>query len=427
MSFFNTKEDPNLSSFVNKLAGYYCQFLETDFKKGREPKRKFAYRDRADRKIGIRASKYPNFLTLLHKKVNQQKPQEIKIVPEQFTSNLSMVARESISAAIDTVDMSPLESSFSNLHDEVSNALSLKNIDIEKILEGLSETTKQIIDAYIVSPVLDVVAPIFERQSTASIALDQLISYSEEISTILTSNAEESFPTALGDLGFRKDGKALTEIFNELQDEEYYKKILKKYFSDFVAADLFTEFRQIITTHKLSENTQFYLNIGEVKNSKSVFPIYCLPLKITLKEGKVLISFDPILYANKKAIDFIVGQISKEQAIKGTNPLTDRIFHKPDDLTYVELINKTFHEILIALQVEGQVLFTEISKMSAKGATGIVVTNELSISLADKSDESIVNDYEALMTGLEGGDQLLSVFTNIFLNVISDLFLQVRN
>ena len=65
MSYFNNQQDPDLSSFVNKLAGYYCQFLETDFKKGREPKRKFAYRDRADRKIGIRASKYPNFLTSL--------------------------------------------------------------------------------------------------------------------------------------------------------------------------------------------------------------------------------------------------------------------------------------------------------------------------------------------------------------------------
>ena len=420
MSYFNKKQNPDLSSFVNKLAGYYCQFLETDFKKGREPKRKFAYRDRADRKIGIRASKYPGFLTLLHKKVNQAKPQEFKIEPGKFESTLSVVAKESISAAIDTVDMSPLESSFSELHDKVAQALSVENMDIEKILEGLSETTKKIIDGYIVSPVLNVVAPVFERQSKASIALDQLISYSEEISTILTANAEESFPTALGDLGFRNDGNALTEIFNELQDEEYYKKTLKKYFSNFVAADLFTEFREIITTHRLAENTQFYVNIGEVKDSKGIFPIYCLPINITIDESKVFLSFEePILYANKRAIDYMVGQISQEQGIRATNPITDRIFYKSDDETFVGLANKTFHAILIGLQAEGKVLLTEKQKNSAKGATGISITNELTISLADKSDESIVNDYEALMTGLDGGDQLLSVFSNIINNFLT--------
>ena len=355
-------------------------------------------------------------MTLLNKKINQKIPANFTVTQKQYKSNLSPVLKEAISGAIETIDLTPLGEDFNQLYEEICEQLSKQNFDIENILEQITDSTKNIIDARIVSPVLDVVAPILEKQSTASIALDQLISYSEEISTILTSNAEESFPTALGDLGFRKNGDSLKNIFSELQDPVSCKKTLNNYFSEFITADIFTEFRELISTHKLSENTQFYLNIGEVKNSKSVFPIYCLPLKITLKEGKVLISFDPILYANKKAIDFIVGQISKEQAIKGTNPLTDRIFHKPDDLTYVELINKTFHEILIALQVEGQVLFTEISKMSAKGATGIVVTNELSISLADKSDESIVNDYEALMTGLEGGDQLLSVFTNIFDN-----------
>ena len=74
MSLLNKKQNASstdISRFVKKLAGYYCQFLETDFKKGREPKRKFLYRDRADRKIGVRASRYPKFLTLLNKKINQ--------------------------------------------------------------------------------------------------------------------------------------------------------------------------------------------------------------------------------------------------------------------------------------------------------------------------------------------------------------------
>ncbi len=67
----SAKSSLDISSFVKKLSGYYCQFLETDFKRSREPKRKFLNRDRSNRKIGIRASKYPKFLSLLHKKINE--------------------------------------------------------------------------------------------------------------------------------------------------------------------------------------------------------------------------------------------------------------------------------------------------------------------------------------------------------------------
>jgi hypothetical protein len=111
-------DDETLSRFVKKLSGYYCQFLETDFKKGREPKRKFANKNSSNRKIGIRASKYPQFQTLLHKTFSDNKAASIKVKPRQYKSTLSIVVKESINASIDVLDLSPLEDDFLNIYEK---------------------------------------------------------------------------------------------------------------------------------------------------------------------------------------------------------------------------------------------------------------------------------------------------------------------
>jgi superfamily I DNA and/or RNA helicase len=411
--------DETLSRFVKKLSGYYCQFLETDFKKGREPKRKFANKDSSNRKVGIRASKYPQFQSLLHKIFSESKLSSIKIKPRQYKSNLSIVVKQSINASIDTLDMSPLEGDFSKIYDATSQKLSVKEVNVEEVLEGLITSINYTIDQRIVSPVIDIIAPIFEKQTNSSVALDQLESYTEEITTILMINAEAMLPTAIAEFHATKEGKSLSAVFAELKDVDSYRDTLKAYFEEFVSADIFAELRELIVTEKLSENLQFYFNIGEVKTRKSIFPIYSIPASIRIGEGEVSIIFDTQVYANKKAVDFIIGNISKEQNLKITNPITDRIFYKTESDTFFNLANITFHNILVALQVNGDVLLTENNKMSGKGASGVSVTNELSISLSDKSDESIVNDYEAMMTGLEGGAPLLEVFSNIIDNFLT--------
>jgi superfamily I DNA and/or RNA helicase len=411
--------EETLSRFIKKLSGYYCQFLETDFKKGREPKRKFAKKDSSNRKIGIRASQYPRFQTLLHKILSQSKLSDIKIEPRDFKSTLSNVVKQSINASIDTIDLSPLDEDFTKIYDAVSKKLLVREVNVEDVLDELTTSIKYIIDQRVVSPVIDIIAPIFEKQTNSSIALDQLETYTDEITAILMINAEAMLPTAVGEFHAKKESKSLVNIFNELKDIDTYRESLKSYFEEFVSADIFTELRELIVSEKLTENLQFYVNIGEAKTRKSIFPLYSIPVHIEIDEGIVSISFDNQMYANKKAIDFIIGIISKEQNTKLANPITDRIFYNTDDVSVFQLANNTFHKILVALQVNGDVLLTENHKMVGKGATGISVTNELSISLADKSDESIVNDYEAMMTGLEGGAPLLEVFSNIIDNFLT--------
>src|SRR5262249_45687927 len=50
-----------LSGFFKRLAQYYCEFLSTDFKRQRLPRRRLESSDAKGRLIGIPLQKYPGF------------------------------------------------------------------------------------------------------------------------------------------------------------------------------------------------------------------------------------------------------------------------------------------------------------------------------------------------------------------------------
>jgi hypothetical protein len=43
----------------------------------------------------------------------------------------------------------------------------------------------------------------------------------------------------------------------------------------------------------------------------------------------------------------------------------------------------------------------------------VAATNRLSFSLFDRSDESMVNDYEALVTGIDAGSDVVDFFKSL--------------
>src|SRR5690349_14287493 len=53
--------DAGLTGFFKRLAQYYCEFLSTDFKRQRLPRRRLESSDAKGRLIGIPLQKYPGF------------------------------------------------------------------------------------------------------------------------------------------------------------------------------------------------------------------------------------------------------------------------------------------------------------------------------------------------------------------------------
>ena len=61
----------------------------------------------------------------------------------------------------------------------------------------------------------------------------------------------------------------------------------------------------------------------------------------------------------------------------------------------------------------------ELAESQAVGPGPIFVNNSITIALSDKSDESIINDYESLMTGIELDGGLLDAFKGLIEGFLS--------
>jgi hypothetical protein len=396
--------------FLQTLAGYYAQFLETDFKKSREPKRKYANRNSNGSRAGIRVEKFPSLRNLLIDKLDQKSPASFLIRPDKYLSTLPESVKAGLRAAINTITTDSLETPVSNIEQKLIK-IDNKKIDIERVVEDIAEDFVKLADAHLVAPVIELVSPIIERQHNDSIALEQLLTYAEELSQLISQEAKDLLPTACSELVFSGNAAVWSDLTKRFTNVDRVRDILLNYFSEFTASDAFVELREILAARHLAENTQTYLNFGEITTSKSRYPLYFIPFSAEPEDAGIRVTFETHLFVNKKAVEYIIGELAKATNHAIPNPLSDRIFYKEDEETYLALASQTFHKILLTLQVTGEV------DLGANGLTtgigpGFKITNDISLSLCDKSDESIVNDYEALMIGLDGGG-LLSSFSEL--------------
>ena len=407
----NTITKTGFSGFLQSLSTYYSEFLETDFKATREPKRKYSEKQ-GQMRVGIQLASYPELQTKLISRLNSVSPSTLVINQGKYSASLSNAVRKGINSAIRSISTNALQNDFEVIHANCIKASTNKNDDFEHVVESIEGEVHRSLKSKVVSDVIDLIKPELERQSGAAAAMDGLESFSDEITTLLLQNDRDALLEAIGAVIFDKEAEPLKIALDEIADENQLRLTLNSYFEDFVAKDAFVEFRELLSTQQITENSQIYLNVGEVITSRSRFPLYYIPADVSLDGDKIKLDLTSAVYANKKAIVFLLRQLDRNHQVVSTNPFSERIFHKSPDGSHFDVIYQTFHKAMAALQVPGDV------DLRTSGATkgeryGVTVSNAMTVTLFDKSDESIVNDYEQLVHGLDEDDPLVASFKSM--------------
>ena len=118
---------------MHSLAGYYARFLETDFKKQRQPKRKFENRDRNGNRLGLRSEKYPELRKVLLQKLSQKTNANFLIRPGTYTASLPATTRGGIDAAISRLDTSAFRDELHQFSVWLENQSRDKKVDLEEL------------------------------------------------------------------------------------------------------------------------------------------------------------------------------------------------------------------------------------------------------------------------------------------------------
>ena len=413
-------EPKGLAGFCRRLAQYYAEFLSTDFKKQRLPRRRLQSSDARGHLVGIALRKYPGFQQKMWEELRKPIGAGLSITISRGTwrSNLPKAVVDAIGTFISNINQKDLEEVISRVMAKLKGIATQKGSDPAIAFEQFVEEVRAALAKIIVSPLLDRMEGFFER--TENKPVESLSELEDQLSFRLVTGVETASGAAFSTFLVHANTKPLEEILHDQLALAVVRQQFEDFFASFSASDLYVELSDLIRSLRLIEDADLYLHIGEVHHSGQVFPAFYIPIRAERAETSFKISSDQRFYVNKRAMDYVAQEVAQsESRTASASVLPERIFYLAADEPPIRLAQRLIDEMAGTFNLKAKIDFTEPRDQKVSSAF-VTVTNSLSISLFDRSDESMINDYESLVTGIDAGGDVI----NFFKSLIDDFLLR---
>jgi hypothetical protein len=395
----NMDKKPSVISknFVTEVAKYFMAFLETDFKKRTQPKRNLTTRVNKGLSTGIYLDKYQSLYRELYKNFVGGFPKEtIDIKLGEYTTKISDRLVSLLDQRIDQLTDEETKSVVSEITKEI-NQLRLDNQkDYDNYFESSLEVIKAKFATSIVSKLLNDIEQSLEAAGwSAESGLFQL--ETDAISKIYAL-AEDSIANILEEFFITtQDSSALNNALSDVFDVESVKSGLKEFFKDFSATDAYAEVLHLNRNKDMLDKTELYVYFGEIGIDNNSFPLFYTPISVEQEDSTLSITFDNRVFVNIKAIEFVVQQnnlsTSSNESVAGN---FERIIYFEDKKDLLPALQKVVDDCRDVLGLTKPVSLKESTQQIANNMIARV-SNRLQLFLFDKSDESLINDYEEII------------------------------
>jgi superfamily I DNA and/or RNA helicase len=399
--------------FLKDLSIYLRDFLDTDFKKERKPKRKISRKDRENRLTAIGLKKYETFTHDLWEKLEQPVGGgfDIHVYRNRYTILLDAALADLIEKQIRAIDAHKLDEILYNLITKPKMALADKEFEHpEQMIQATLGLIEREIKTKLITPLLSSLDNNLQGQSIQGI--EDLFDATQELVDIIIGQAEEAVVAAINTALVEGHFDEYETVINDLLAHDSVKSKLSDYFRNFNSADLYFELLDILNTVKQKENFQVYLYLSDIKFDGHRYPLIFIPLTLTHHEDYIDIQGVPHLYINKKAIDYIAQQIALNEGQRRASMIKQRIIYLLPENSVTKVAQKYISEWSSSLQIRPPLDLTNHLPQTSR-STKTVTTNELTIATFEKSEEAMLNDYETLLEMADGSDPVFLDFANI--------------
>ena len=402
-----------LGGFFKRLAQYYAEFLSTDFKKQRLPRRRLQNSDEQGRLVGIALRKYPGFQQKLWQELAKPTGSGLSFnVPRGlWRSTLPKAVVDATAAHIAGVTQEQLNAIINSVLDRISKMPDRKGADPVVAFEQFVEGVRDGFARTVIGPLLDRMERFFGR--TENKPLESLKELEDQLSSRLAHGIESSAGGAFSVFLVDGNTKPLEAVLRDQMEVSLVRSALEAFFAGFNAGDLYVELSDLVRSSRLIENADFYLHIGEVHHANQVFPAFYIPFTAVRTETGFKISSDPRLYVNKRAMDYVAQEVARAEGRPAiASVLQNRIFYLAPEESAIGFAQKLFDDMAAGFNLRSDIDFREPRDQSVSSMF-VSANNRLSFSLFDRSDESMVNDYEALVTGINSGGDVVEFFKSL--------------
>ena len=328
-----------------------------------------------------------------------------------WRSALPKAVTEAIATHIGAISQEELNNVVTALITKAFVISQKKGSDPDIAYEQYIEEVRAALARRVVGPLLDRMEGFFER--TEHKPVESLKELEDHLSTRLAHGVESASGAAFSALLVDNASTQLEAVLRDQLSADFVRRQLEDYFESFSASDLFVELSDLVRSSRLIENTEFYLHIGEIHHAGHVFPAFYMPFTIERTETTFKITSDVRFYVNKRAMDYIAQEVARSEGRKASpSVLQDRIFYFAQNQAPIGLAQKLFDDMAGGFNLRAEINFEEPREQKISSLF-VLATNRLSFSLFDRSDKSMVNDYEALVTGIDAGGDVADFFESL--------------
>ena len=390
-------------SWVGSIAGYFRDFLDTDFKKTCAPKRQISSRDNSGILSGVSLSKYPelsrDLWQLLGTPFDAKMALEFKVRRGKYRSRLSVHLLEVINQHVNSVDSEKIVEIIDAVKASARENCRRLADDPERFADHVISQLKSELFLAIVNPLLTSLDTFFENQGNES--LETIYNLEEELGDLLVDPLREPIPVFVASAIVNDNYEELDKLVEETCQLGLIRSKLINYFEGFTTSDFHRDLGELRATLKLKENFQIYVYVGALRFGKTSYPMFYFPVEVELSESIYTIRLAPHLLINKKAIDFGISEVGRAINKPIAFSLSERIVYVGQGETFLAHIQNALDEFTNALAMDGEIDLHELRPQKV-ARSQISIDNSLHFAAFDQSDESLLNDYEELLEKLNG-------------------------
>jgi superfamily I DNA and/or RNA helicase len=397
---------PSEGGFISSVASYFRDFLDTDFKRTRTPKRAITSKDRLGHLTGINLSKYPDLerelWTLLGDNFDKDLEIKLSIRRGRYKSRLKKSLVEVIEKHISFMGDGDLEKIVSDTKATVRELRDNHLNDVEKYSSIVLNHLKSSVLRIAVAPLIDQLENYYENESNDS--YEGIYNLEEELGECLVSGIEEQLGSSLATVIVANDFTVFDNLIEDILALDNVKRKYVLYFESFSTSDFYQDLHELRGTTKLKENFQIYIYACALRFNKTSYPLYYFPIEISFSNAIFNITLYPHLFINKRALDFGSQEVSREIGRSIIIPIEDRIIYLTEGDSFVKSMQSRLDEWSASLALKASIDLSNPSRQTAQRSQ-IQFDNSLHFAAFDQADESLLNDYEELLTRMDENNE----------------------
>lgn len=410
-----------LRNISTHICQYFLEFLESDFRKKQAPRRRVILKSEEGFTAGLQIAPYPklqeSLIALLKAKLSTQL--ELKIEPKKFIRTISVALEKVIHEQVRQLDQGRIDAVIAETCSYVDKSRVVALTKPEQWIEDVVEHLRHQVSSQLVRPILALLDDSLSKYSASQ--SDSLFNSENDLVSLFVGPLNEGLTEILA----KQIGKESTdELQTYLSDSFSQEKITSEfanYFKSFVAADVFLECRDIENYATTVEGMQIYLYLGTLRFGHTMYPLFYIPVDVIISDDKrgYRLTISNHLYANRRAIDYVLQEVATRQQRQWTSPISERINYLNTDSSISEIVDPLMNRIQQAFGLTGDLSFDGLA-VKQYSDSQVSISNAMHLCVFDNADEALLNDYEEMiLLAQTDGEGVISLFDDIVAGVLT--------